>query len=437
VLLSRWPQFLVGGAALGLLLTVILVGWFGGQVGSRNAAITVVWIGWWGALVLLLLPLAGRGWCSICPLPLPGEWTQRQALVGVNPRALGGRGRPWPRGLRNLWLQNAAFLALGLFSVPILTIPAASAWALVLLLLLGLVVGALFERRAFCRYVCPLGGFIGLYSLAAPLSLRVIDREVCREHPSKECVRGSSSGYGCPWMVYPATLQRNSDCGLCLECLRTCPLDNVGLFMHKPVLPPAPRGRPPLRPDEVAKSFILVGAGLSYMAVFLGPWQGLKAAAAQVGSRAWALYALGFLLLNLLLLPGLYRLAIWLGSGLSKARTQGRRVLAQAGRSLIPLGMALWIAFALTLVLTNGSYVLATLNDPMGLGWDLMGWEGAWHPLFSAALPWLQAGILLLGLRFSVCALFADQDGGKAPLALAPVAGVHAALVISALAVLL
>jgi hypothetical protein len=64
----------------------ILVGLFGSPVGSHNFAIIFVWLAWWTALKLVFIPLGGRSWCSVCPLPMPG-WLQRGGLVS---RSQGG-----------------------------------------------------------------------------------------------------------------------------------------------------------------------------------------------------------------------------------------------------------------------------------------------------------------------------------------------------------
>ncbi len=404
LLVSRWPQWSLMAVALAFFAYVVLAGFFGTPVGNRNIAITLVWIAWWAALVLVLVPVGGRLWCSICPIPAPGEWLQRGGLMASDGRRTRGLKRRWPRRLRSLWLQNAGFLALALFSAVILTTPRVTAWVLLGLVLLAVAVSLVFERRAFCRYLCPVGGFIGIYALAAPLALRVRDPDVCRTHPTKDCYRGNAQGFGCPWMTYPGTLDRNADCGLCLECLRTCPLDNVTVVLQPLGADLGPRrGRPPLSIDEAYKGFILLAAALVYGAVMMGPWSALKDAAFQVGSGPWFLYAAGLLLLALLLLPGLYLLAAWIGDRLARRPAGGlRRGFLLAATGLIPLGLGGWIAFSLGFLFANGSYVLSTLSDPLGWGWDLLGTAGlAWRPALTGLVPALQGAALVAGLAWA------------------------------------
>jgi polyferredoxin len=148
---------------------------------------------------------------------------------------MGATRRAGPRARqRGIWLQNIGFLGVALFSTVILTRPWATGWALLGFLVGALGLALLFERRVFCRHVCPVGGFIGLYSMFFPLELRVRDPAVCREHRTKDCYLGNAAGYGCPWMEQPWKLDRNAYCGLCGECLRTCPRDNVRVSLRRP-----------------------------------------------------------------------------------------------------------------------------------------------------------------------------------------------------------
>ncbi len=235
VLRSRWPQWSLTALMLLFFVLAIIAGLLGTPAGNRNFGIVFVWIVWWALLILLLVPFAGRLWCGICPIPAPGEWLQRRALVQPRP---GGRlytlGKTWPKRLRNIWLQNAGFLGVALFSTVILTTPVVTALVLLGFVLVAIGTSLVFERPTFCRYLCPVGGFIGLYSQVAPLELRVKETAICASHTEKTCYTGSDEGYGCPWLIFPGGLANNSFCGLCTECLKTCPHDNIAIFVRPP-----------------------------------------------------------------------------------------------------------------------------------------------------------------------------------------------------------
>ncbi|HLE14787.1 MAG TPA: 4Fe-4S binding protein [Anaerolineales bacterium] len=409
LLRSRWPQFLITSLALAGFLFAILAGLFGTPVGSRNFSIIFVWIAWWALLMLIAVPLFGRGWCSICPIPAPGEWLQRGALLG--PQGMtNGLGRRWPNRLRNIWLQNGAFALVALFSTVVLTQPRATAVVLAAFLFIAVAASLVFERRAFCRYLCPVGGFIGLYSQLAPVEVRVKDPSVCAAHTEKTCYTGSADGYGCPWQVFPGGLAKNTYCGTCMECLRTCPHDNVALNLRSfgaDLLKPAGR-----KMDEAFKAFLMLGSALVYAAVLLGPWGILKNSAYAVGSLAWAGYVAGFVLVVFGLLPGLFWLAVSFGRKLSASRWQPRKAFISFAYSLAPLGLAAWIAFSLSFVFANLSYLWPALSDPLGWGWDLFGTAGvSWTPYLMPVVPVLQVGVVLGGLFWS--ALTARRIAGE------------------------
>jgi polyferredoxin len=401
LLINRWPQWLVMATFLAVFIYAIAAGFIGTQVGSRNLAITLVWIAWWGILILFLVPFGGRIWCSVCPIPAPGEWLQRGGFLQADGRYPRRPGRRWPRKLRNLWLQNIGFLSLALFSTVILTQPKVSAAVLLALLAIAWGISAVFERRTFCRYLCPVGGFIGIYSLVSPLALRVKDPDVCRTHPTKDCYHGNEDGHGCPWMVFPGTLDRNSNCGLCMECLRTCQLDNVSVVIQKPGRDLATKiQRPPLRLDEAYKGFIMLGAAMLYSTVLLGPWGELKIAAFNIGSLHWIAYTGAMLALTLFGLPTLVLLGSWLSQRITRNDNISlRERFLRSSTGLVPLGLSSWIAFSLSLFLINGSYIPASLADPLGRGWNLLGTATVpWQPQLSEWIPILQTIIVLGGL---------------------------------------
>jgi len=322
---------------------------------------------------------------------------QRRAFIGRRPGRLFTLGRRWPRRLRNIWLQNATFLGVALFSAILLTRPKATGVVLLGFVLLAIALSLVYERRTFCRYVCPVGGFIGLYSTAAPLELRVRDPEVCRGHTEKACYLGNEQGYGCPWLVFPATLDRNTYCGLCTECLKTCTLDNIALNLRPPgtdLLAPA-RGRL----DEAYKGFIMLATALLYSALFLGPWGWLKDSANLTSVGGYLAFVGAFLAINLLVLPGLFFGCAWLARRLGGLAVPVRQVFTRYAYTLVPMGLLAWIAFSLAFVFANGSYVIAVASDPFGWGWNLFGTRDvAWQPMLVGVVPFLQTALLLGGL---------------------------------------
>jgi hypothetical protein len=180
-----------------------------------------------------------------------------------------------------------------------------------------------------------------------------------------------------------------------MECIRTCPYDNIAINL-RPFS--ADLAKPSARVDEAFKAFIMLGSAMIYAGVLLGPWGTLKDAAYHVGTSAWFIYAVTFLSIIFGILPGLFTLGI--------LKTRSDRPLKQRFTSLstalIPLGLMFWVAFSLSFVLTNASYIFAALSDPLGLGWNLFGTANTvWQPMLTSILAPAQTLALVGGLIWS------------------------------------
>src|SRR5512136_57069 len=417
LLKSRWPQLLVWVGMLAGFLIAILAGISGTPVGNRNFGIVFVWIAWWAVLILVAVPLIGRGWCAVCPIPLPGEWLQRGAVMQPPDKKPGWLQLRWPKKLRNIWLQNLSFTLVALFSAVILTTPKVTAVVLAAMLFLAIGMSMVFERRSFCRYICPVGGFIGIYAQAAPMELRVKDKQVCLRCKDKPCYNGSAAGYGCPWDVFPGGLTKNTYCGLCMECLRTCPYDNIAINARHFS---ADLAVPSKRIDEAFKAFIMLGAAMVYAALFLGPWGNLKMAAWSVGSSGWFGYTAVFLAIIYGILPVLFLGAVGIGKMLAKSSLSLKKTFTAFATALVPLGLMFWVAFSLSFVLTNAGYIFSSISDPFGWGWNLFGTAAmTWQPYLTNLVMPLQTLVLVGGLLWA--ARTTQKVGSQLKLSAIPV----------------
>lgn len=78
------------------------------------------------------------------------------------------------------------------------------------------VVGGLLVERAWCRYFCPLGGFLGLFNKIAPVKLR-------RSTPA--CTSCGLCSRKCPVGIdlNASDVVSSTSCTRCLECVDACP----------------------------------------------------------------------------------------------------------------------------------------------------------------------------------------------------------------------
>jgi len=405
----QWLQYALVLPMLAFLIVFLIAGFFGSPVGNRNIIITFVWILWWFLLISFMLPFGARVWCLMCPFPFFGEWFQRRRLLGPGPCAPDARPSPlkglkkkWPRALSNIWLQNFLFLGLCTFSAALITRPVVSALALGGLAVIATIMHLVYKKRTFCNYVCPVSGFLGLYAMASVVEVRAKDSDVCAKCKVKAGVVGNEQGWGCPWAQNPSKLTRNNYCGLCMECIKACPEENMTIRVRPFCSDLNMKGY-----DEAWKAFIMITIALVYSITLLGPWGTFKewANISEVGNwKGFLTYATAIWFIALAGIPALWAIAAWLGKRLSGTDSvSAKEIFLKYTYLLVPLGLVVWIAFSLPLILVNTTCILNTASDPMGWGWDLCGTARIpWKPYFPEYIAYVQIPLLLTGLAFSL-----------------------------------
>jgi len=428
--LLKWRplQFTCTLPLLAGLMMVLLAGLFGTKVGGRNVAVMLTWIVWISMLSLFLVPLGGRIWCMICPLPVLGEYLQRGATTEVRAGKRGrfgnrffGLGRHWPRALSGPWLRLSLFLILGTLSASLAGQPKWTAITLMLMVVVGILMSLVWELRSFCRYVCPVAAFISAYSTVGRLMVRKRDPEVCRNCKDKPCFKGNATGWACPYGLMVARIDRNADCGMCAECFKSCPSDNVSLAWRN-----GPWTEHFRTYGEAWQAIVLLVLAIAYSLTVHSPWPVMrdmvnivdKTSLPEFGLFFAALcaVALGLFPLIFWLMCGL---GLWLSEGTPKADNRGstkrsgfqnRPFNASAGRifkrtlpALLPLGLALWAVFFVETIMANMTFILLSFSDPFGWGWDLFGTAGMpWIQIWPSGIPWIQVGLILSGVTLSL-----------------------------------
>ena len=403
-------QFLVILPNFFVFYLFILSSLGGSPVGNRNIAIIFVWILWWFVLKAVIVPLGGRLWCMICPLPAPAEWLSRRTLTGVRyiqkpfkklHHRFTGLQKDWPKAMDNIWLQNILFLALISFGMILITRPVATAFMFLAILLMSLILVLVYRRRVFCQYLCPVGGFLGTYSMASVTELRAVDRDICKKHKEKSCFSGGPGGWACPWKQYIGTMNRNNYCGMCTECIKSCPKDNIGLFLRPLGSDRVPRGY-----DEMFNIIIMLVVAIVFSITMGGPWSVIKDAANVTESRElipFLIYVSTIWGLALVVFPGLFALVALASKRMAGDQVGFRTLILRLSYILVPIGIFAWIAFSLPMLMVNYSYILVVMSDPLGMGWDLLGTANfTFKPFIPEWIPIIQGVILLAGIYFSL-----------------------------------
>lgn len=219
---------------------VIVTGLVGAMRPTRNFSTVITWYIWF-MVVFVLMVGVGRAWCLMCPFGGFAEWVQRLTPWGRRPRSIGAGSR-WPRLWSRYGIISSAVVFVVLtwieefFGIAGPGVPAYTSYMVFGIIALALGTFLVMERRTFCRYLCPLTSLIGTVgSTGMVAGFRTKDRDVCLACSTKDCMRGSEDGYGCPWYEWPGSATSNAFCGLCTECVKNCPYDNVGLYLQAPL----------------------------------------------------------------------------------------------------------------------------------------------------------------------------------------------------------
>ncbi|WP_159785188.1 sigma 54-interacting transcriptional regulator [Sodalinema gerasimenkoae] len=257
-----WTDGLNYGITTWVFALVVILLFVGPQTRDQNVALNLFWA-WWWPLILLGFPFVGRLWCAVCPFMIYGELSQKLSLK-LFPRKL----KPWQRQAAERW---GGWFLFGLFALIFLweelwhlQNTAYLSSCLLLLITAGAVIfSLLFERRFWCRYLCPIGGMNGLFAKLSMTELRAQTGICSAECTTYQCYKGGpekgegQETEGCPLYSHPAQLQDNRDCVLCMTCLKACPHRSVELNLRPPGIELWTTHTP--HSYEVALLFLLLG----------------------------------------------------------------------------------------------------------------------------------------------------------------------------------
>jgi cytochrome c oxidase assembly factor CtaG/polyferredoxin len=361
----------------------------GRSVGAMNLAGVLPWtyVRAFGVIALLVV---GNIFCMSCPFMLPRELGHR----------LGWARLKWPRWLRSKWLA-IALMILFFWSYEAFAIwdhPGRTAWLLIGYFVAALVVDTFFRGASFCKYVCPLGQFNFAGSLLSPFTLQARSHATCERCTTHDCIAGNQQQRGCELQLYMPQKAGNMDCTLCMDCVKACPHDNIGLFALPPVRDVL---RDPVRSSIGRLSSRIDIAGLA-LVVVLAAFANAGLMVAPVAARLTAF--LSSPLLGLFGLLGFFAAVsatllladlagLWL-SGLAASQRpspSGKEVFCRFSQALLPLGLAMWAAHLLFHLFTGW----ASLGPAIHQAGADFGWHFITPVQWGMELPLLSAHTML------------------------------------------
>jgi len=326
-----------------IALAVIADGLFGPQVSSANLAGVLPWT-YWRAFVIIALLAAGNFFCMACPFMFVRELGRR----------LGLRQRHWPRALRSKWIAIGlvvlffwGYEAFHLWDRPIWT-----AWLIINYFLIAFAIDSLFAGASFCKYICPIGQFQFIASLVSPLEVKVREPSVCASCKTHDCLRGNATQRGCELDLYLPRKSGNLDCTFCLDCVRACPHDNVGVLATAPGLDVirdnqrASIGRLSRRPDIAMLGLVFVFAAFANAAMMVAPisnWRDHLAASLNLTSMlpvTSVFFFFALILAPVILVGG----SVLAGRAIAGINAPTRELIQHFSLALVPLAASTWAA---------------------------------------------------------------------------------------------
>jgi hypothetical protein len=393
-----------------LMGVVVLLGLFDVQDGGVNLATKLTWTIWWAGIIFTFF-LVGRVWCLACPFGALNEWTAR--LVAPVRRL--------PKPFRNIWWATGMFVLLTWADeqLGVVRSPWVTAWIVLFIAALAVAIGLFYERRSFCRYLCPIGGLIGIYSMTAPVELRAKDGAVCAADRDKACYRGSGAARGCPMFEFPQAMDRNNYCHLCAECVKGCGHDNLVLRFRAFGKDLWASRRRVL--DESYLAVALVGLTLLVTAKMLTAWPGWISTLAR-GLPSWVrtgvkpVTYLGLVESAVLLGGALVAVPLLILAGAALAdRLAGagrlglRRTFVLFGYMFVPVGLAMHLAHNLAHLLLEGGGIVPVVQRAVALYTPLSLGEPDWQVLPLAPEPVVGLLQMAFVVGFFALSLFAGH----------------------------
>ncbi len=357
LLKSRWYPLLFVLPTMLIFGVMLLQLFFGSPEAAHNFGSAMVWIFLWPILPVLFL-LFGRLWCSVCPLSRVSDEVQKK--VGLHKKV--------PKFLQNygVWIIIIAFLIITWLDVifGLVESPRNTGYLLMFVFTGVVLMGAMFEKRAWCRYLCFLGGLSSNYSMSSALELRA-DNRICKTCKSPSCYKGTEKVHGCSMFEYPRTMDSNRFCNFCSNCIKTCPHDAIRINPRPPTSELWFIKKPRLEDSFLATA--LIGIVVSQTVIMLDVWEPFMKWFENVTgitnyTIAWTLIFAGAMLIPILFMlaasfvssrgTGKALIPSWRNSqdaeisliGSENSADSWRNNFIRFGYALIPLGLGIHLA---------------------------------------------------------------------------------------------
>lgn len=342
-----------------VLLVAVITLFFGPSDPEKNLGITLSWVIGWPLLFFSFFFMA-RTWCSVCTLALPG--TLLQYLVKPT--------RSTPVFLKKYSGWIMAWLCIIVLWVEIVwnayENPIVTGWIILGVTIGSIVFSIFFTRRAWCRYLCPLGAINAIFAMPSILEVRS-NRHLCLNRcEDHACYTGDLDKAGCPMFRHPFMVDNNRDCIVCGRCIKNCNKHSVHLNVRM-----APQElwdiEAPRRPD----SFLIVSLGAIFF-LFALHTELFEFIHQLQQTHPAMLGRLPFALIGSMIFFGLifiFQIGYYLTVNLQASLTRIDRslILRLLGYGFIPIILGVYLAVYFEIFVSQSWRLIANFREIIGL----------------------------------------------------------------------
>jgi len=360
---------------------IFLLAFMGSQSPDSNVSLLLVWALWWPMLAVSWF-FGARVWCSVCPMGAVNDLLNK--ICSMKKKV--------PKFIRdNSMYLSAAGLALIIYveaSSGMVYSPMATGFLLVAILSCAILSGLLYERRVWCRYLCPLGRLAATFSGCSVIEWRS-NSSICNSTcTTNACYKGNENVAGCPLYQGPFSLQSNQDCILCGNCVKICenasPAFNIRIPGHE--LWAA------LKPEKITSFFVPVILGTQ---IFRGLEHTTLAQSLEaIFHSTWVAFAL------LLVMATVFAFLFVRLSGIMTFGTLKNSTLHKGDlfiNGLIPLAFGFEISYQFKPLLERLGHFMPVFGRQFGFDLDFLDFAAS-----SGSAKPLQVFFVLLGMIISI-----------------------------------
>ena len=357
---------------------IVILSFFGNQSPDKNIALIMVW-GMWEPVLVISWFLTARYWCSVCPMGTLNDILNR----------IGQKKFKVPAFIINYGLY---FSAAGLAVIILMEVithmpysPKATGFLLLSIASFAILSGLLFERRVWCRYLCPLGTLGAMFSGCSIVEWRS-NRSICNSTCKDNiCYKGDELTRGCPLYQGPFSLRSNQNCILCGNCVKLCTNDSPTFNLRIP----GHELWAALKPEKVTTVFMPVFLGVQILRAI--DHTSLIQRLALGFEPKWVIYTTLLILLTVLSfaftqISG----ALVFGKLKDSSIVKGDLFV----HAIIPLSFAFEIGYQLRPLLNGLGNLLPTLGRQLGLNWEFLDFSDKISSITFWQLIFILAGMV-------------------------------------------